>query len=130
MEAPRRPISAYAFVSLGFEFLGALALTGFAGFAADQYLNSRPWFLITGVFLGFGAGLWHIVRRATMIQAAMDEQEREPSSAEESTSDRQRIDRAAADLKRTEHDLDQGLKEIESRLADLRRRRFAPDDEK
>lgn len=58
------------YLGLGFEFLGAFLMCAGAGYLVDRYLteSGRPGlFLIVGVFLGFAAGLWHLIRRTSDI---------------------------------------------------------------
>ncbi len=58
------------YLGLGFEFLGAFLMCAGAGYLVDRYLteSGRPGlFLIAGVFVGFGAGLWHLIRRTSAI---------------------------------------------------------------
>ncbi len=83
------PVSAYAYVSLGFEFLAAFAMFSLAGWGLDAWLDTLPVFLIIGLFSGFAGGIWHILRRSTALGAAYEEQlKREAQPAEESLSER------------------------------------------
>lgn len=76
MDRPPRPppVNAYAYVSLGFEFLAAFGMFSLGGWALDMWLGSLPIFLIVGLFAGFGGGLWHILRRSAALGSAYEEQ--------------------------------------------------------
>jgi F0F1-type ATP synthase assembly protein I len=51
-------------VGFGFEFCGVLAVCCYLGYKLDQRLNSSPWFLLTGFFVGF-AGMLYLVIKET-----------------------------------------------------------------
>jgi F0F1-type ATP synthase assembly protein I len=48
----------------GIEFCGVLAVFCYIGYKLDQWLNSSPWFLLVGFFLGF-AGMLYLVIKET-----------------------------------------------------------------
>jgi F0F1-type ATP synthase assembly protein I len=48
----------------GIEFCGVLAVCSYIGYKLDQWLNSSPWFLLTGFIVGF-AGMMYIVVKET-----------------------------------------------------------------
>lgn len=70
---PREPrvTGTLAYLSLGFEFLGAFLMFAALGYFLD-YLwseSGRPGlFFILGLFLGFGGGIWHLIRRTGQLQ--------------------------------------------------------------
>lgn len=83
------PVSAYAYVSLGFEFLAAFAMFSLGGWGLDAWLGTLPIFLIVGLFAGFAGGLWHILRRSAALGSAYEEQiKREAEPAPESLTER------------------------------------------
>jgi F0F1-type ATP synthase assembly protein I len=49
----------------GIEFCGVLGIFCYIGYKLDQHLNSSPWFLLTGFFVGF-AGMLYMVLKETM----------------------------------------------------------------
>ena len=48
----------------GVEFAVAVGLGAAAGYGLDKWLSTAPWLLIAGVFLGFAAGLFVLIRAA------------------------------------------------------------------
>ena len=64
-EGPRRSKraeSAWKYAHLGLQ-LGFTFLLFFAlGHAADRYLETMPWLTITGTFVGFAVGMYHLFR--------------------------------------------------------------------
>ncbi|MBX7058181.1 MAG: AtpZ/AtpI family protein [Leptospirales bacterium] len=116
MAASGPKVTAYSYAGLGFEFLGALGMFGLLGFFGDRWLGWQPWLLIVGVFIGFGAGLWHVIRRASAIQRVLEEQEREEAGAAPLVSDRQRLDQLDARLQQTERQLQSGIEEMQRKL--------------
>lgn len=87
-----------AYMGLGFEFLAVFLILGGAGFGLDAWIAGKVapgLFFILGLFLGFAAGLWHLIRRANELAEITDRMEaelrearadesrpREPGSAE------------------------------------------------
>lgn len=68
----QRVTGTMAYLSLGFEFLGAFLMFAGFGYFLDYMLteSGRPGFgLIIGLFLGFGGGIWHLIRRTNELQA-------------------------------------------------------------
>ncbi len=51
-------------LGFGIEFCGVLAVCSYIGYKLDQWLNSSPWFLLTGFIVGF-AGMIYIVVKET-----------------------------------------------------------------
>jgi F0F1-type ATP synthase assembly protein I len=51
-------------VGFGIELCGVLAVCCFLVFKLDQWLNSSPWFLLAGFFVGF-AGMLYLVIKET-----------------------------------------------------------------
>ena len=48
---------------LGVQFAATVGLFAFVGNWLDGHWNSGPWLLITGVFLGFGLGLYSMIEK-------------------------------------------------------------------
>ncbi|SMC38291.1 AtpZ/AtpI family protein [Sporomusa malonica] len=49
--------------SIGLNMAAAVAVGLFLGRWADSYLNSFPWFTVSGIVLGMAAGLWGTYKR-------------------------------------------------------------------
>ncbi|MEQ9365899.1 MAG: AtpZ/AtpI family protein [Leptospirales bacterium] len=76
-----------AYLSLGFEFLGAFLMLAGAGYGFDYLLSDsgRPGFgMIVGLFLGFAGGTWHLVRRSNELQELEEKYAADRRAAEES----------------------------------------------
>lgn len=52
---------------IGFEFIAAVLLFGGIGWWLDGVLESSPWLLIGGCGLGFGIGLWLMIKAASRM---------------------------------------------------------------
>jgi len=64
-KSPDSQGASYArWVGFGIEFCGVLAVCCYLGYKLDQRLNSSPWFLLAGFFVGF-AGMLYIVFKET-----------------------------------------------------------------
>ena len=50
--------------TLGLEFAVAVGLGVCGGFFIDKYFFTKPWGMIAGVFVGFGLGMYIIVKEA------------------------------------------------------------------
>ncbi len=63
-------VSAYTFLSVGFEFLAIFLFCCGIGWLGDIYLGSgRPFIgLLIGLFTGFAASSWHLYRRVQELQ--------------------------------------------------------------
>ncbi|MBG0798704.1 AtpZ/AtpI family protein [Methylocystis sp. L43] len=46
------------------EFVGAVLVSAFIGWQADQWLGTTPWLLIVMLGLGVAAGFWNVYRVA------------------------------------------------------------------
>ncbi len=65
--------------SLGTEFLAIFAVLLVAGLFADSYLGTMPILTVVGAVLGFGLGLYRLVRDATRLGKQMqDDRKRRP----------------------------------------------------
>lgn len=58
---------------LGTELLVATALGAVMGYALDDFLDTSPWFLILGVFMGGAAGCLNAYRVAQMMNQSSEE---------------------------------------------------------
>ena len=50
------------------EFVGAILIGAFLGWALDGWLGVAPWGLVAFLILGLAAGLWNVYRIATTNQ--------------------------------------------------------------
>lgn len=57
----------YRMAGVGLEFAVAIALFGGIGWLLDRWLQTAPWLLIVGVFLGFAAGLGIVIKLAKQM---------------------------------------------------------------
>ena len=65
-KSPDSQGASYAkWVGFGIEFCGVLAVCSFLGYKIDQWLNSSPWFLLAGFFVGF-AGMLYLIIKETL----------------------------------------------------------------
>jgi F0F1-type ATP synthase assembly protein I len=51
------------FAGVGVQFAGTIGVFAYAGYWADGKLDSSPWLMIVGVFMGFGGGLVSLVHK-------------------------------------------------------------------
>ena len=61
--------------SLGTEFAVAEILGAGLGYWLDNRWNTTPWFLILGVFAGFGLGFYIILRAVKTMEAEQQKKE-------------------------------------------------------
>jgi F0F1-type ATP synthase assembly protein I len=54
----------YRLVGIGFEFACTIGAMSLLGWYLDRKWHTSPWLLVTGVAIGFAAGLWMLVRSA------------------------------------------------------------------
>lgn len=55
-------------IGFGIEFCGVLGVFCFIGYKLDQWLNSSPWLLLTGFFLGFTGMLYMVLKETLNIR--------------------------------------------------------------
>lgn len=53
----------YRYAGVGLHFGATIGLFAWVGYLADARMESSPWFLLLGVFLGFGLGLRSLVAK-------------------------------------------------------------------
>jgi ATP synthase protein I len=46
------------------EFVGAIVVGGFIGWAGDRWLGTKPWLMVLFLGLGIAAGFWNVYRVA------------------------------------------------------------------
>jgi len=54
----------YRLVGIGFEFASTVAVCALLGWYLDKRCNTTPWLLVSGIGVGFAAGLWMLIRAA------------------------------------------------------------------
>ena len=60
---------AYAkWFGFGIEFCGVLGVFCYIGYKLDQYLNSSPWFLLAGFFVGFAGMMYMVLKETTNLR--------------------------------------------------------------
>ncbi len=60
---------------LGIELVAGVVVGLFIGIALDDWLGTKPVFLILLVFLGFGAGIRNVVRESKRMQVLLEAEE-------------------------------------------------------
>jgi F0F1-type ATP synthase assembly protein I len=45
-----------------YSLIGAVLLLGGLGYLLDKYLNTRPWLLLVGLFLGLTVGFYELIK--------------------------------------------------------------------
>lgn len=65
--AERAPMSGKALaVRSGTELIAGIAVGGFLGYHLDEWLGTRPAFIISGIFLGMAGGVMNIYRAVSL----------------------------------------------------------------
>jgi F0F1-type ATP synthase assembly protein I len=54
----------YRLVGIGFEFASTVGVMALLGWYLDKRWQTTPWLLVTGIAIGFAAGLWNLIRSA------------------------------------------------------------------
>lgn len=54
-------VQAGPYLSIAYSFMGGIFLFGYLGYKLDALINSKAIFLIIGVFLGFGLGVYRMI---------------------------------------------------------------------
>ncbi|MGB1539771.1 MAG: AtpZ/AtpI family protein [Rickettsiales bacterium] len=57
----------------GTELIAGIAVGGFLGYHADQWLDTRPALLILGIFVGMAGGVMNIYRAVSSESAQIDD---------------------------------------------------------
>ena len=50
------------YLNIVYTFFGSILILGYVGYLLDEYLQKRPIFLISGVFLGFILGFYNLIK--------------------------------------------------------------------
>lgn len=61
-EAASEPQGSNRGMQSGIEFVAATLTTALLGLGLDQWLDTKPLFMLIGLFLGMGAGIWNLYR--------------------------------------------------------------------
>jgi F0F1-type ATP synthase assembly protein I len=72
-ETPNGELNPGTFAGVGLQFAVAIVLFVLLGQWADRKFDTRPVFLMLGVFVGGGAAFYNLYRRITAAQKADDE---------------------------------------------------------
>jgi F0F1-type ATP synthase assembly protein I len=54
----------YRLVGIGFEFASTVGVMALLGWYLDKRWHTSPWLLVSGIAVGFGFGLWRLIRAA------------------------------------------------------------------
>ena len=68
-------IKAQPYMDAAWQFIGGVLMGALAGWFADKKLHTTPWLLVVGLFLGFAAGFFSLMR----VLARLDAQARKSS---------------------------------------------------
>lgn len=60
----------------GTELMAGVGVGGFVGYYLDGFLDTRPWFLIVFIFLGFAGGVMNMYRAVSQVPPLRDELEK------------------------------------------------------
>ena len=55
--------SPFRMLGLGLDIAGPVVVLIFVGYKLDQWLDSGPWLLVLGAFLGMAVGFYSLIRR-------------------------------------------------------------------
>jgi ATP synthase protein I len=55
------------FLALGIQFAAIVVLTFFLGKWVDEKLNTKPWLMLLGIFVGISAGFYHFFKTVNEI---------------------------------------------------------------
>ena len=61
-ERERKPENAFAYAHVGLQFAGVFLLFFAIGYWADKRWETAPWLTLSGAALGFGAGMYYLIR--------------------------------------------------------------------
>jgi ATP synthase protein I len=54
----------YRLAGIGFEFASTIGAMALLGWYLDRRWQTTPWLLVSGIAVGFAAGLWTLIRAA------------------------------------------------------------------
>lgn len=54
-------------LGVGIEFCGAIGIFSYIGYKLDEVLDTSPWFMLTGFFLGFACMFYILVKQGSNI---------------------------------------------------------------
>lgn len=69
----------------GTELIAGVAVGGFLGYYADDWLGTRPALTIFGIFLGMAGGVMNIYRAVSAESAQLDDSAQTPSPKDKHT---------------------------------------------
>ncbi|WP_298952440.1 AtpZ/AtpI family protein [uncultured Methylobacterium sp.] len=73
---PGEPSSLGRALRLSTEFVAGVLAGGILGWACDRFLGTKPWGLIVLLVLGFGAGIYNVMRVSGFFSAPGTEKDR------------------------------------------------------
>ncbi len=66
---------------LSTELVAGLVVGGVVGWLLDDWLGTKPWFLLIFFFLGAAAGIMNVFRTAQLMAAAATQDQNEPDNS-------------------------------------------------
>ena len=112
----------WSYAGLGFEFIGMfLACAAFGHWMDSLFWPEKSWGLLGGIFLGFFAGLFHVLLRTKEIEKLSDEQAKKASRLETKENTQQKIDRIESEISDVSRRLRDALGDLDSEKRDTER---------
>lgn len=57
---------------VGADLIAAILVAGVIGLTLDRFLNTTPWFMIGGIFVGFATGLINLIRLSKELNSGLE----------------------------------------------------------
>ncbi|MFT5463781.1 MAG: F0F1-type ATP synthase assembly protein I, partial [Planctomycetota bacterium] len=59
------------FAGVGLHFAVTILVFAYGGYRLDLWLDTSPWFLLVGVFVGFAGGLISMIKKISKVSASL-----------------------------------------------------------
>lgn len=66
----------FAYSTIGIQLAILMVVFVYSGYRLDIYLDSGPWFVLLGAFLGFGGGLYNLIKGLKQIEKISESEDR------------------------------------------------------
>lgn len=102
--------SGWEYAGLGFEFVGMFLVCTVLGWWLDSLIwPEKQWLMLGGIFLGFAAGLYHILLRTSQLEK-MDQPSR-PESKKKEENQTMKIERLESEMEDVGNRIEDFIKE-------------------